>query len=1218
MTNLFLQILNMSISATWLVLAVLLLRFTLKKAPKWVNVLLWGLVAVRLLCPFSLESALSLIPSKQTIPAQIMVSPTPQIHTGIASLNSYVNPILAESFTPEPAASANPLQILIPIAAALWAIGLCLMLLYTLFSYLRLRRQVRLAIRVKGNIYLSECVASPFVLGLFRPRIYLPYHMEEQDRAHVIAHERAHIRRRDHWWKPMGFLLLALHWFNPFMWLAYLLLCRDIEMACDERVIRELGKDQRADYSQALLHCSVTHRSIAACPIAFGEVGVKARVKNVLSYRKPAFWVIVLCLILVLVLSLCFLTDPKTAQSPFGWSYEVDHIAYADGRISFSYTPDNYPSFQLSQDQTLKVLEAPDSDTWLTVGVLTEFTLTDENFDAFLTGPSLWQDTSAPELRQENKQAWQVYTAQNVSGSTFYYLLLQENGELYLARGNQSESPTIAHIFKLLQADSFPLPGQAFQVSEVIFQTPELSSTWSFLDLPYLSVSGNSFLSIRSIQPSVRPDPEAPWTLLGQAKSLTLTTDNFDACFSTKEGQAAAKKLRLENKFAWQTRSNDGTLCYLLLQNDGTFCLAYGTCDFSTYDNRSFQYLLKLEDTEVPTWDVAMDIFYPNRTSANLSFYQIGGLSEGTLSVSSDYALLKKSDDFWEPLPSDRSTTPPASTQAIRFDSPAYEHLDWSQVYGTLPDGTYRIQKAVTLTTSYSQKETRNYYAEFSIGADTAPQVTLTLEDITPTGLTVRENLPAGTQGIVLADYFRLETFLDGQWTTLEPLPPKEAILADTDRRISVRFLDEENTYALDWTTLYGQLPAGSYRILQEYTFHDGQTPSIITSYAPFTIDENPGIRLLPGNFQENSLTVSLLPESNIQPGTYFYTEAILVLRNPSTAEQTLLSFPTENYLDHDITKEPPILLNWDSNSLSLMDCDCQLVVHITYHPADGTPQDFTLGTYFIPASYVWDIDMEIQKVTYEGLQISLTVPQLPQVSFSTSQQFTLEKRENNQWQPLSADTASFLSDSPVSLTPGKSTLLDQAFDDAYGTLSPGTYRICKQITCIYPDGTTEKRPIYAVFTLPDQTDSLTVTDGVLFSGENLWENFLTSVEQGTPATLNLRYIYNLASANHYAPELYEEIKDNFPLTLTCRLSYDGTSFTLTYTGEGQEEPTTYQHLRHFTGVPTEPGLSQYSHYAHYVLTDDVQATWQELSQSAASSQFGAYIPHFTVWSAYR
>lgn len=249
MNDLFLKIINMSISASWLVLAVLLLRFVLKKAPKWVNVLLWGIVAVRLAFPFSIESALSLIPSAETVPMDIEMAVQPTINSGVPVINSMVNPMLSSFAPPQDVlTSANPLQIWIPIFSILWIAGIAALLLYTVVSYWRLRRKVSEAVILRDNIFQSENVASPFVLGVFRPKIYLPYNMGGQDLNHVVAHEQAHIRRRDHWWKPLGFLLLTIHWFNPLMWLAYVLLCRDIELACDEKVIKVLGNEQRADY----------------------------------------------------------------------------------------------------------------------------------------------------------------------------------------------------------------------------------------------------------------------------------------------------------------------------------------------------------------------------------------------------------------------------------------------------------------------------------------------------------------------------------------------------------------------------------------------------------------------------------------------------------------------------------------------------------------------------------------------------------------------------------------------------------------------------------------------------------------------------------------------------------------------------------------------------------------------------------------------------------
>ena len=314
MTELFLNIVNMSISASWVVLAVLLLRLLLKKAPKWITVLLWGIVAIRMICPFSIESVMSLIPSAETISPQIMIDKTPKINSGIPIINNIVNPVIGESFAPDPAASTNPLQIWIPILSLIWIVGIAGMLIYTTISYFRVNRKIGTSVLLRDNIFQSESVVSPFVLGIIKPKIYLPFKVNDKDMEHVIAHEQAHIRRKDHWWKPLGFLLLALHWFNPLMWLVYVLLCKDIEFACDEKVIKELNTEEKADYSQALLNLSVNRRMIAACPLAFGEVGVKDRVKSVLNYKKTAFWIIIVAVIASAVFAVCFLTSPTTTN----------------------------------------------------------------------------------------------------------------------------------------------------------------------------------------------------------------------------------------------------------------------------------------------------------------------------------------------------------------------------------------------------------------------------------------------------------------------------------------------------------------------------------------------------------------------------------------------------------------------------------------------------------------------------------------------------------------------------------------------------------------------------------------------------------------------------------------------------------------------------------------------------------------------------------------
>ena len=402
MNELFLKIINMSISASWLILAVLILRLVLKKAPKWVNVLLWGIVAVRLICPLSFESALSLIPSSETIPLDIEMAAKPTIDSGVPAINSVVNPVLSSFAPPQHVlTSANPLQIWIPILNIIWLIGVGALLLYTAVSYWHLCRKVDTAVRYKGNIFQSENVSSPFVLGIIKPRIYLPFNMNGQDLEHVVAHEQAHIRRKDHWWKPLGFLLLTIHWFNPLMWLAYVLLCRDIELACDEKVIKELGNEQRADYMQALVACSVNRRMIAACPLAFGEVGVKERVKSVMNYKKPAFWVIIIAVIICVGVAACFLTNPKQDR------YTLRIVVPAGSQEEFVYTEEEVSTVRnsikiwsgdgLGDTEVLlfpvnKTAETGYTATYLTHGMSVEFDA--ENDTWFKIGVNMQNPTN--------------------------------------------------------------------------------------------------------------------------------------------------------------------------------------------------------------------------------------------------------------------------------------------------------------------------------------------------------------------------------------------------------------------------------------------------------------------------------------------------------------------------------------------------------------------------------------------------------------------------------------------------------------------------------------------------------------------------------------------------------------------------------------------------------------------------------------------------------
>jgi len=324
MDDVFLKLVNLSISASWLILAVLVLRVVLKKAPKWVMPLLWGVVALRLVCLFSIESALSLIPSAETIPTEIVTETREPVLYEQATLDIVTNPTLPSAAEVPVGVSRQQAQVDFNIYSVLWLAGMAALLVHALVSAGKLKRKLATAILLRDNIYESEFVDSPFVFGVVKPNIYLPMHMDEGTAAHVIAHERAHLARRDHWWKVLGYLVLALHWFNPLVWVAYILFCRDIELACDEKVVKGLDGAARADYSQALLSCAAPKRAVAACPLAFGEGNIKTRVKSALHYKKPAFWVAAVAVLAVVIVAVCFLTNPKSERGSLVWAQKLN------------------------------------------------------------------------------------------------------------------------------------------------------------------------------------------------------------------------------------------------------------------------------------------------------------------------------------------------------------------------------------------------------------------------------------------------------------------------------------------------------------------------------------------------------------------------------------------------------------------------------------------------------------------------------------------------------------------------------------------------------------------------------------------------------------------------------------------------------------------------------------------------------------------------------
>lgn len=377
MDTVFIKLLNMSITASWLVLAVILLRFLLKKAPKWIMGVLWGFVAIRLICPFSLVSVCSLVPSAEPIPPNIIVSENPAINSGLPIINQVVNPIISESLAPNIENSVNPMQIITSVASVIWIIGIIAMLLYTHISYIRICRKVREAVPLKENIWICDHISSPFILGMIRPRIYLPSSISEADVKYVISHEKAHLKRKDHIWKPLGFLLLSVYWFNPILWIAYILLCKDIELACDEKVIRQLGTEIKKPYSYALINCSAPRKMISACPLAFGEIGVKERVKGVLNYKKPAFWMIIVAVVTCVITAVCLLTSPVNKNAELNGSNYLISKYYYSSVITVDKANRIFGNEKYAVDDDFSLYHTS-NDSWFYRGALTMMSDTKE------------------------------------------------------------------------------------------------------------------------------------------------------------------------------------------------------------------------------------------------------------------------------------------------------------------------------------------------------------------------------------------------------------------------------------------------------------------------------------------------------------------------------------------------------------------------------------------------------------------------------------------------------------------------------------------------------------------------------------------------------------------------------------------------------------------------------------------------------------------------
>ena len=627
-------LLKLSLPAGILIAAVLLARQLLRKAPKWISCALWALVALRLICPFTIESPLSVMPndvgSGKAVDAW-MDSYVPGGYTVIYEGEpGYVEAVGSERLPVQSKDGINYVvtgvgvssvpetvgnQIL-PYLFCGWVFGMTAMLLYAVVSYLRLKRRTAVTVPWAEGVLMCDEIDAPFILGVFRPRIYLPSRMTEPQLSRVLAHEKVHLKRHDHWWKPLGFLLLSVYWFNPLVWIAYILLCRDIEMACDERVVRDMGTAERADYAQALLDCSRSRRVIAACPLAFGEVGVKERVKGVLNYKKPAFWIILIAIIACIVLAVCLMTDPFSNKSLSGKLGVSMDMAVAEHNRS-SQSEGRF----IATDYDILLVSESGSETTVYAWVLYEEYSFDGRDAKLETGSHIPTVITFDTSDKGNDSAsYDVIEYWEPRGGSYYADDIRAKfpwsirGKALDATKSKAKSENCLGAAreyfgvdesKLLDA----VFGHYYKIQEIRYEVKRSGGN-STIPLPEYCLSNNKELLILEDLNSNN------WLNAGTFTEVVLSKDTFDQYFDP-DGKTLAANLRSNNAKAWRVIVSDlpdSLFYYLLLQRDGEVCLTRGYYDAGEKDDLNsddtritYVFLLKDNDNIRSEAEIDMD-----------------------------------------------------------------------------------------------------------------------------------------------------------------------------------------------------------------------------------------------------------------------------------------------------------------------------------------------------------------------------------------------------------------------------------------------------------------------------------------------------------------------------------------------------------------------------------------------------------------------------------
>ncbi|MBQ4338414.1 MAG: M56 family metallopeptidase [Clostridia bacterium] len=534
-SEIFLNLINMSISASWLILIIILIRLIFRRIPKSAVCFLWILAASRLVIPFSFESVLSLIPSEKTISMETVKSNKFVVSSGISAVDTTVNDYMGDIYYEGVTFASNFKQIALSFATVIWLIVMSALIIFTVVSFIKTKRRIFSAVRIKDNFYYCDGISSPFVFGTLKPKIYLPFNICESDIEYVVAHESAHIKRLDYLTRPLWFLILCIHWFNPLAWVAYVCFCRDTELACDEKAIKDYSEGQLKEYSKALLRCSTKDRLLIS-PVAFGEIGLKERIINIKKYKKPAVWVSVLCAVTVIIVAVFFMTNPAgvplgAIESGGAIETNAHTVTVSNARGSAVFTDKNAIDFILGEADNIKISKTEISDIRVTDTESYENILkvSYNSYDSLLYTEYLFSSDFSYVWRQDSVKPTKRYRVKRPQEAQKFFN--------ECVGYNCTFSPNAA-IYENESLDQIINEHALFPVT--------VSDNWDF----NVALSDNYKVRIED------------------AEKISLTTDNFDALFNNelKVYGLSIKKLRRDNYRAWRLTDHDGQMQYLFME----------------------------------------------------------------------------------------------------------------------------------------------------------------------------------------------------------------------------------------------------------------------------------------------------------------------------------------------------------------------------------------------------------------------------------------------------------------------------------------------------------------------------------------------------------------------------------------------------------------------------------------------------------------------------